>query len=63
MDKYFFQGVRWIPSYRDFDFDEYEITAETAEKAWELLDKMTVLKSWKSVSLISINNVYYYESV
>lgn len=63
MNTYYFQGVRWIPSYCDFDFDEYKIYAETAEKAWEILDNMTVLTTWKSVSLNAINNVQYYESV
>ena len=63
MNTYYFQGVRWIPSYRDFDFDDCEITAETAEKAWEKLDKMTTLKTWKTVGLITINNQRYYESI
>lgn len=63
MNTYYFQGVRWIPSYCDFDFDDYKIVAETVEKAWQTLDQMTTLKSWKSVSLNSINGVHYYESV
>ena len=66
MNTYYFQGVRWIPGSRtlgDFDFDDCEITAETAEKAWEELDKMTTLKTWKTVGLITINNQRYYEGV
>jgi hypothetical protein len=63
MNTYYFQGIRWIPSYRDFDYDDYKIVAESTEKAWQILDQMTTLKSWKSVSLTSINDVYYYESV
>lgn len=61
--KYFFQGVRWIPIRHDFIFDEHTIVAETSKKAWDLLDKQTNIGTWKSVSLISIDNVYYYEGV
>jgi hypothetical protein len=60
---YYFQGIRWIPEYRDFDFDDFTILAKTVEEAWKLLDTETSLKTWKSVSLNEINKTRYYESV
>ena len=62
-NKYYFRGIRFIPSYRDFDLDDAVIHAKTTEEAWSKLDILTKLYTWKSVSLIEINNVRYYESV
>ena len=63
MNTYYFQGIRWIPSYRDFDFDDCHIVAENAKEAWKKLDQQTNLKMWKTVGLLTINGQTYYEGV
>lgn len=52
---YTFQGIRWIPSYRDFDHDDVDIEAANEKEAWDILNK--TVKYWKSVGITHINNV------
>lgn len=33
MNTYLFQGYRFVPSYGDFDLDEFEVIANTVEEA------------------------------
>ena len=60
---YYFQGVRFDPVYGDYDFADELITATSIEEAWRKLDEKTILKSWKTVCIIEINNTRHYESV
>lgn len=55
INKYYFQGIRWIPGYDDFDHDDYEIEAHSEAEAWTKLDK--VCKWWKTVGITHINGV------
>jgi hypothetical protein len=55
LNKYHFQGMRFIPGYYDFDFDDYTIEAVNEEEAWKELFKMTKKFTWKSVGLTHIN--------
>ena len=57
MNKYYFQGTRFVPGYNDFDYDEYEVTADSEKEAWELLDKNTKMFTWKGVGLTHINGI------
>jgi len=57
MNKYYFEGMRFIPGYNDFDYDEREITASSEKEAWELLDTHTKMFTWKSVGLTSVNGI------
>jgi len=52
---YTFQGIRWIPSYRDFDHDDADIEAANEKEAWAILSK--TMKNWKSVGITHINGV------
>ena len=54
---YYFQGVRFVPGYNDFDYDACTIEATSEKEAWELLDKYTKMFTWKSVGLTHINGV------
>jgi hypothetical protein len=56
MNNYYFAGVRFVPGYNDFDFDDITIEANNEKEAWTLLDKYTKMFTWKSVSLVSIND-------
>jgi hypothetical protein len=56
-NKYYFQGMRFIPGYNDFDADDYEIEASNEQEAWDLLFKHTKKFTWKAVGLVSINGV------
>ena len=56
-NKYYFQGIRFIPSYEDVDFDDYEIHAVDEKTAWEELFKFTKKFTWRNVSLTHINDV------
>lgn len=56
MKKYYFQGIRWIPGYNDFDFDDFEIEAVDEKSAWEKLYQITK-RTWKSVGLTHIDGV------
>lgn len=53
LNEYYFQGTRWIPSYRDFDYDDITIVAATKAEAWRELNRLT--KYWKGVALTHIN--------
>jgi hypothetical protein len=57
LKEYYFQGMRFVPGYNDFDFDDFRVDASNEEEAWELLDKHTKLFTWKSVGITSINGV------
>lgn len=57
MNKYYFQGTRFVPGYNDIDFDDYTVEATDEKEAWELLDKYTKMFTWKSVGLTHINGV------
>lgn len=54
---YYFQGVRFVPGYNDFDFDDCTVEATDEKEAWELLDKYTKMFTWKSACLTHINGV------
>jgi len=60
---YYFQGVRFDPVYSEYDFADALITASSISEAWEKLDEQTILKTWKTVCIIEINNTRHYESV
>jgi hypothetical protein len=62
-NKYHFEGMRFIPGYNDFDYDDALIEAESIEDAWNELDTLTKSFTWKSVELTEINGIRYYESV
>lgn len=55
--KYYFQGIRWIPGYNDFDFDDYEIEAVDEKSAWDKLFEFTKKFTWKGVSLTHIDGI------
>ena len=55
LKKYYFEGVRWIPGYNDFDFDDYTVTASSEPQAWVELDRAT--KFWKTVTLVSVTDI------
>jgi hypothetical protein len=57
MNEYYFQGVRFVPGYNDFDWDDFKCNAKSEAEAWVLLDKFTRKLTWKSVGLTSINGV------
>lgn len=52
---YTFQGMRFIPSYRDFDHDDVDIVAVSEEAAWKKLNEN--YKYWKSVGITHINGI------
>lgn len=56
-NKYYFQGIRFVPSYGDVDFDDCEINAVDEKTAWEELFKFTNKHTWRNVSLTHINDV------
>ena len=62
-NKYHFEGMRFIPGYNDFDYDDALIEAESIEDAWNELDTLTKSFTWKLVELTEINGIRYYESV
>ena len=53
MNTYTFEGVRFMPGYNDFDWDQVEIRAESEKEAWELLNKR--YKHWKRVGIVNIS--------
>ena len=53
LNKYVFQGIRWIPGYDDFDCDDYEIKAKDETEAWSQLSK--IARFWKTVGITHIN--------
>lgn len=55
LNNYYFQGVRFVPGYNDFDYDDITIEAANEKEAWDLLDKYTKMRTWKSVALTHIN--------
>jgi hypothetical protein len=55
MNKYYFEGMRWIGSYGDFDYDCFEVEAMNENDALkELLEKSS---NWSSVFLTKVNGV------
>jgi len=56
-NQYFFQGMRFVPGYNDFDHDDCTVTASSEKEAWDELFKYTKRFTWKSVSLTHINGV------
>lgn len=44
----------WIPSYRDFDYDDITINAESEELAWNEFNK--IIPFVKAASITHINN-------
>ena len=63
MNEYYFQGVRFVPGYNDFDWDDFKCTANSEAEAWNLLAKFTGKWSWKSVRLTNINGVKVTDTV
>ena len=57
LNTYYFQGIRFVPSYGDTDWDECELKAANEKEAWERLDKLTKMFTWRSVGLTHINGV------
>ena len=55
LNKYYFQGTRFVPGYNDFDFDDFEVEAKDEKEAWELLGKYTNMRSWTRVGIVEIN--------
>lgn len=55
--KYYFQGIRWVPGYDDFDFDDCEINATDEKSAWDKLFQLTKKWTWKGVSLTHIDGI------
>jgi hypothetical protein len=49
-----FEGIRFIPSYRDVDYDCFVVDAENAKEAWLKLDQFTKRWTWRVVSLTKI---------
>lgn len=54
---YYFQGVRFVPGYNDFDYDNCTIEATSEKEAWELLGKYTKMFTWKRVGITHVNGV------
>jgi hypothetical protein len=57
MNKYYFEGTRFVPGYNDFDFDDFEIEASNEQEAWDKLFKFTKKFTWKGVGLVSVNGI------
>ena len=57
MNTYYFQGMRFIPHYKDFDYDDFEIEAKDEEQVWRLLDRYTKRSLWKKVNITYINGI------
>lgn len=57
LNTYSFSFYAWIPSYRDFDFDDIEIEAATESEAWAIFNK--TVKFVKSAGINSINGIKY----
>lgn len=55
LNTYYFEGVRFIPSYRDFDVDDATIEAANEIDAWAELFKR--YKFWRVVSLVEVNGI------
>jgi hypothetical protein len=55
--KYYFQGIRWVPGYDDFDFDDCTIDASDEKSAWDKLFQLTKKWTWKNVSLTHIDEI------
>jgi len=56
-NKYYFQGMRFVPGYNDIDWDDCELEATSEAEAWKLLDVHTKMFTWRSVGLTHINGV------
>lgn len=56
-NKYYFQGMRFVPGYNDIDWDDCELEATSEEEAWEKLDKLTKRFTWRTVGLTHINGI------
>ena len=57
VNKYYFQGMRWVPGYNDVDWDDCEVEAIDEKEAWEKLYKLTKKWTWRNVGLTYVNGV------
>lgn len=55
LNTYQFSGIRWIPDYKDFDYDEVFIKATDSESAHT--EVLKVYKNWQSIQLTHINGI------
>jgi len=55
LNTYSFSGIRWIPSYGDFDQDDAEIEAANEKEAYDTLHK--TMKFWKTVGITHVNGI------
>jgi hypothetical protein len=55
-NKYYFQGMRFVPGYNDFDWDDCVIEATSEKEAWDNLFNLTKRFTWKRVGLTHIND-------
>jgi hypothetical protein len=62
LHEYYFQGIRWIPSYGDFDQDDVTVKAKDIPSAWEEFDKLK-MKNWKSVGITHVDGEKLKEDV
>lgn len=62
-NRYYFQGMRFVPSYGDIDFDDCTIDAFCQEEAWRKLDELTKMFTWSRVGITHINNVKLKEAI
>ena len=51
-----FEGMRFIPSYRDVDYDCFVINAENVGEAWLKLEQLTK-RTWRNVGITKIKVV------
>lgn len=63
LNTYHFQGMRFVPSYGDIDFDDCTIDAYTQEEAWQKLDELTKMFTWSRVGITHINNIKLKEAI
>jgi hypothetical protein len=50
--EYYFEGIKWVPGYGDFDQDDDTVIATSKEEAWKKLRG-----TWKGVALVSIDGI------
>ncbi len=52
-DTYKVEGIFWVPSYRDFDYDEYTVNAYTKKQAEHIAKKHWMWQFAKKLPYIS----------
>lgn len=62
-NRYYFQGMRFVPSYGDIDFDDYTVLAFSSDEAFQKLDEDTKMFTWSRVGITHINNVKLKEAI